>query len=225
MLIETGFSLSAAPGDAWALLTDLERVAPAMPGVTVTSVGDDELQATMRVKVGPVTAAYRTTVAFAQRDEAAGTAVLKASGRETRGTGTVDATVTATLTPDGTGTAVALSTDVAITGKIAQFGGSVISEVADKLLRQFAAELERQLATPPTAGLENQRATPATAAAPAAGGAGAAAPRPRPAPPTSPAEPIDLGRLAGGALLPQAQPTIIALLLGVIIGLLLGRRR
>jgi carbon monoxide dehydrogenase subunit G len=218
MFIETGFTLSAAPAEAWALLTDLERVAPAMPGVTVTAVEGDELQATMRVKVGPVTAAYRTTVSFAQRDEAAGTAVLKASGRETRGAGTVDATVTATMTPQGTGTAVALSTDVAITGKIAQFGGSVISEVADKLLRRFAAELERELAAP----AEPSVPAPAAAAAAPAGPAAASAPR---STPPGEAAPVDLGRLAGGALLPQGQPLVIALLLGVVIGLLLGRRR
>jgi carbon monoxide dehydrogenase subunit G len=80
MLIETGFTLARPLQDSWALLTDLERVAPAMPGVTVESSDDEGLHAVMRVKVGPVTASYRTVVSIVSLDEAARTAVLRASG-------------------------------------------------------------------------------------------------------------------------------------------------
>src|SRR3954454_215392 len=106
MLIQTGFSRGSPVEEAWPMLTDLERVAPAMPGVKVDSADDEGLHATMRVKVGPVTASYRTLVTIESLDEAVHTAVLKASGRETRGPGTVEATVTAALRADGDQTAV-----------------------------------------------------------------------------------------------------------------------
>jgi len=203
MLIETGFTLARPLEQSWALLTDLERVAPAMPGVTVESSDDEGLHAVMRVKVGPVTAAYRTVVSIVSLDEAARVAVLRASGKETRGPGTVEATVTATMAAEGdAATAVQLSTDLAVTGKMAQFGGGVMTEVAEKLLRQFADQLEEQLAEP----------------APAAATAGT------PTPPTT-AEPVDLGRMAGSAMLPKAAPALVAIGLAVLALVLLRRRR
>jgi carbon monoxide dehydrogenase subunit G len=202
MLIETGFTLARPLVDSWALLTDLERVAPAMPGVTVESSDADGLHAVMRVKVGPVTASYRTVVSIVSLDEAARTAVLRASGKETRGPGTVDATVTARMAPEGdAATAVQLSTDLAVTGKMAQFGGGVMTEVAEKLLRQFADQLEEQLAAPETA-------------------AGAVAS----APPIQ-AEPVDLGRMAGSAVLPKAAPALVAIGLALLALVLLRRRK
>src|SRR3954471_24076020 len=118
MQIQTGFSLPLPVEEAWPLLTDLERVAPSMPGVKVDSADDEGRHAPMRGKVGPVTASYRTLVTIESLDEAGPTAVLKASGRETRGPGTVEATVTAALRADGDQTAVDLATDLAVTGKV-----------------------------------------------------------------------------------------------------------
>jgi carbon monoxide dehydrogenase subunit G len=204
MLIETGFTLARPLDESWALLTDLERVAPAMPGVTVESSDADGLHAVMRVKVGPVTASYRTVVSIVSLDEAARTAVLRASGKETRGPGTVDATVTAQMAPEGdAATAVALSTDLAVTGKMAQFGGGVMTEVAEKLLRQFADQLEEQLAAPAP--------TPPTEADGSA--------------PPIQAEPVDLGRLAGSAVLPKAAPALVAIGLALLALVLLRRRK
>jgi carbon monoxide dehydrogenase subunit G len=151
MRIETGFRLGMPVESAWPVLIDLERVASCMPGVTVESSQDDYLQATMRVKVGPVTASYRATVAVESLDEASHTAVLRMHGQETRGPGTVEADVTAVLSPDGGGGAsssVSLTTDLDVTGKVAQFGGGVLSEVADRVLQQFAKRLEAELAAP-----------------------------------------------------------------------------
>jgi uncharacterized protein len=202
MLIETGFTLGRPLEESWGLLTDLERVAPAMPGVTVESFDAEGLHATMRVKVGPVTATYRTTVTIVSLDEATRTAVLRASGKETRGPGTVSATVTATMTAAGAATEVQLSTDLAVTGKIAQFGGGVMTEVADKLLRQFAESLEAQLGAAPAS--EPAAATPAVPA---------------------PAEAVDLGKLAGSALVPKAAPVLAGIGLALLALLLLRRRR
>jgi carbon monoxide dehydrogenase subunit G len=143
--IETGFRVSLPVREAWPLLTDLERVAPSMPGVVIDSVDDDGLWATMRVKVGPVHAAYRMRVRLDSLDSTTHTAVLKASGRETQGPGTVEATVVAALTGENGATAVALFTDLTVTGRVAQFGGGVMTEVADRLLVQFTERLEADL--------------------------------------------------------------------------------
>jgi uncharacterized protein len=206
MLVETGFGLPCGVEEAWALLTDLERVAPALPGATVESVDARTLHATMRVKVGPVTASYRTVVSIASLDEISRTATLRASGRETRGTGGVEATVTATMTAAADATEVRLTTDLAVTGKVAQFSGGVMTDVADRLLRQFAERLESELAT-------------------GSGEPIAAEPqRPGRPPALAPAEPVDVGRVAGAALLPKIAPVVAAFALGAATTLLLRRR-
>lgn len=196
MEIVTSFRLAVPPDEAWPVLTDLERVAPCMPGVQVESADDDGLQAKMRVKVGPVTAAYRTQISMESRDDEARTAVLRATGREARGPGTVDALVTASLKGEGDATAIDLKTDLTVTGKVAQFGGSVMTEVADRLLQQFAAKLEQDLTAGPAT------APAADPAAERAAGENGTAPRQAVPPPPEP-EPIDLGRIAGEALMPR----------------------
>jgi hypothetical protein len=210
MQIETGFALGVPVDKAWPLLSDLERVAPAMPGVQVESSGADGVRATMKVKVGPVTATYRTLVSVESLDDATHTAVLKASGRETRGPGTVEALVTARLSDDNGATAVALTTDLAVTGRVAQLGGGVMSEVADRLLQQFAARLEQDLTgggspTPPAGSVVNG---------------------PQPQPPAAPAEPepLDLGRIAGRAMLPSAERLALGGIVALLLLLLLRRR-
>jgi carbon monoxide dehydrogenase subunit G len=152
MEIANDFSLGVPLEETWALLGDLGRVAAAMPGATVDAVDADGVRVTMKVKVGPISVAYRARVEIVSRDEAAHVAVLRATGREARGQGTVEATVTAALRGDGARTDVALTTDLAVTGRVAQFGGGVMKEVADRLLKQFARRLEAQLAAPVAVG-------------------------------------------------------------------------
>jgi carbon monoxide dehydrogenase subunit G len=204
MDIANRFALSLPIDEAWPLLSDLGRVAPLMPGVQVQAADAEGLDAQMRVKVGPVTASYKMRVTTASLDEAAHTAVLRASGRELRGQGTVDATVTAVLAAADGGTAVELRTALDVTGRVAQFGGGVMKEVADRLLQQFAERLADDLATP---------AAPAT---------------PNGASPATPAEPeaVDLGRLAGASLAPRlAAPVLAGAAFALAFALLLRRRR
>lgn len=151
MEIANDFSLGVPLDEAWALLGDLGRVAAAMPGATVDEVDADGVRLTMKVKVGPISVAYRARVEIASRDDATHVAVLKVTGREARGQGTVEATVTAALRAAGARTDVALATDLNVTGRVAQFGGGVMKEVADRLLKQFARRLEAQLTEPPAA--------------------------------------------------------------------------
>ena len=141
------FRVNLPPGQAWSLLTDVERIAPCMPGAQLTGVDGDTYNGVVKVKVGPMTVQYKGVVSFEEKDDEARTAVLHARGRDTRGQGNADARVTARLVPDGDGTGVTVDTHLTITGRIAQFGRGVIEEVSGKLLAQFVDNLEGQLAT------------------------------------------------------------------------------
>ncbi len=131
------FVVPASVDVTWAMLMDLEGVAPCFPGATLTSVEGDEFAGSVKVKLGPIAMLYNGTGRFVERDEANYRAVIEAKGKDKRGNGTAGAKVVAQLTPDGTGTAVEVSTDLSITGKPAQFGRGVIQDVSDKLLGAF----------------------------------------------------------------------------------------
>ena len=128
---------------AWAVFTDVERIAPCLPGAQLQEVEGDEYRGIVKVKVGPITAQYKGQAKFLSLDPENHVAVLRAEGRETRGQGNANATITATLTPDGEGTAVAIVTDLTVTGRVAQFGRGVLADVSAKLLDQFVADLEK----------------------------------------------------------------------------------
>ncbi len=166
MQLENSFTVPAAPDDAWAVLLDVERVAPCMPGATLTGHDGDTFEGTVKVKVGPIAVSYRGTAAFVDRDDTAHTVKIDAKGRETRGSGTANATISCRLTPDGAGTKVEVTTDLAITGKPAQFGRGVIGEVAGKVITQFADALAEEISSGQKAPAEPAPAE--TAAEPAA---------------------------------------------------------
>lgn len=143
MELTNDFQVALDVDRAWALLTDLERIAPCMPGAQLQEVEGDEYRGVVKVKVGPITAQYKGQATFVSRDDDAHVAVLRAEGRETRGQGNASATITATLTPAGEGTAVSVVTDLTITGRVAQFGRGVLADVSAKLLGQFVESLEQ----------------------------------------------------------------------------------
>jgi carbon monoxide dehydrogenase subunit G len=149
------FTVNVPIDEAWDVLTDVTRIAPAMPGAKLEGVEGDEYRGVVKVKVGPVTAEYRGAASFIERDATSHRAVLRAEGRETRGQGNATATITASLVPDGDGTRVSVVTDLSITGRVAQFGRGVLADVSNKLLGQFVAALERTVLGP-------NRATSAT---------------------------------------------------------------
>ncbi|WP_063997151.1 SRPBCC family protein [Streptomyces phaeochromogenes] len=170
------FRVNLPPDQAWSLLTDVERIAPCMPGAQLTGVDGDTYNGVVKVKVGPMTVQYKGVVSFEEKDDEARTAVLHARGRDTRGQGNADARVTARLVPDGDGTRVTVDTHLTITGRIAQFGRGVIEEVSGKLLAQFVDNLEGQLATEKEQAQESVAPMPeagVTAVAGAGAGAGA----------------------------------------------------
>ena len=169
MELDNTFTVPVPPEVAWDVLLDVARIAPCMPGATVDEVDGDVVTGRIKVKVGPVSLTYRGTAKFHERDEAARSVLVEASGKETRGAGTATATVKASLEPaEGDATLVTMHTTMNVTGRPAQFGRGVMVEVAGKLVGQFAENLAKQLAADPTT--DTATADTATdAAAPAAG--------------------------------------------------------
>ena len=151
MKLEHTFSVPADLDTVWAAVLDPERVAPCMPGASLSEVEGDSFKGTVKVKVGPISLQYKGSGEFLEKDEAARKVVIKASGKDTRGNGTASATVTVTLREDGDATAGSVDTDLSITGKPAQFGRGLISEVGGKILDSFASCLATKLAPEPPA--------------------------------------------------------------------------
>ncbi len=152
MELTNDFRVSVSPAKAWAVLTDVERIAPLLPGAQLQEIEGEEFRGVVKVKVGPITAQYKGTANWQERDEGARNAVLEASGRDTRGQGNARATISMSLTPDGEGTKVDVVTDLTITGKVAQFGRGVLADVSSKLLGQFVEALEADLEREGTVG-------------------------------------------------------------------------
>jgi len=191
------FSVPVPVEEAWAVLTDLERVAPCMPGLELQEVAGDDYRGVVAVKVGPMVARYQGVASFQERDEAHHRAVIRAEGRESRGQGNAAATVTATLTPADGGTRVTLHTDLKITGKAAQFGRGVLADVSRRLLGEFVRALEADVLAA-ASGEERGEIAPASSG-----------------------EPIDLLATAGSPVLKRIVP--IAIAVAVVLWLLLRR--
>ncbi|HVF31934.1 MAG TPA: SRPBCC domain-containing protein [Acidimicrobiales bacterium] len=145
MEITNEFRVNVPVEEAWKVLTDVERIAPCLPGAQLQEIEGDEYRGVVKVKVGPITAQYKGRATFKSKDDAGHVAVLKAEGRDTRGQGNASALITATLTPEGDRTAVKVETNLTITGKVAQFGRGVLVDVSGKLLTQFVECLEHDL--------------------------------------------------------------------------------
>jgi len=149
MELEHRFTVPASVDETWAMFNDLEKVTPCFPGAALTSVDGDDFAGTVKVKLGPVSLQYSGTGTFVERDEDTHTARFEAKGKDKRGNGTAAAKVRAVLEPDGAGTAVAVSTDLAVTGKPAQFGRGLMQDVSDKLLDRFVDCLTEKLTAEP----------------------------------------------------------------------------
>jgi carbon monoxide dehydrogenase subunit G len=140
------FTVPASVDQAWATFMDLPLVGACFPGATVTEVTEEGFSGTVKVKLGPIALVYAGTGAFVERDDAAHRAVIEAKGKDKRGNGTAGATVTIQLVDAGDGSTRAdVQTDLAVTGKPAQFGRGVMQDVSDKLLGQFIACIEGEI--------------------------------------------------------------------------------
>jgi uncharacterized protein len=234
MKLEHEFTVPTSVDEAWKVLLDVERVAPCMPGATLLTVDGDEFTGTVKVKVGPIQVTYKGQAKFAELDEAGHRAVIEASGKEARGSGTAAATVVALLQASGdTSTSVSVTTELNVTGRPAQFGRGVMEEVAGKLIGQFAKCLADELGSPAAASTAPEPApaqAPKPAPTPVVDASEPQAPKkeasagPRHvAPPARAAEPIDLLDVAGGSLAKRVAPVVAVL--AVLLLIVWGRRR
>jgi carbon monoxide dehydrogenase subunit G len=166
MLIENAFEVDAGPDRVFAFLSDAHNVVTCFPGAELTEdLGDDSYRGKVKIKVGPVTAAFTGTATIVERDEAARVAVLRAEGKDTKGTGSAKATAEMRVTPVDGGSAVHLSTDLTISGKLAQFGRGIMTDVATRMVGELASRAREQLAAPVAGGVATV-AAPIAAAAP-----------------------------------------------------------
>jgi hypothetical protein len=147
--IDNAFEVPVPIGEAWAILTDIEGIAPCMPGAELTEVVDGtSYKGKISVRLGPVALVFNGTARFEEIDEAGYRARVKASGRDSKGRGGADAMVVFHLEPDGNGTKVLIHTDLQLSGSVAQYGrgASMISALAGQLIGQFADCLKATLA-------------------------------------------------------------------------------
>jgi len=244
MELEHEFTIPVPVDRAWPVLLDVERVAPCMPGASLDSVDGDDFTGRLKVKVGPITVTYKGDARITEKDADNHAVTMEASGKEARGTGTAAATVNAQLHSEGDNTRVTVKTNFNVTGKPAQFGRGVLSDVGGKLIDRFAERLADQLAggeAPSGNGQAADRAVPATNGTGPASAAtetvpqpregdepsGASAPRPAPVRPVVAADDdaIDLFDVAGMPMLKRLAPIAVGILvLGVIFKLIRRRR-
>ena len=171
MKIENSFDVDAPPEAAWALLMDVPRVIPCMPGATLAeTVDDDHWKAKLAVKLGPISLNFDADVTRETSDEQAHRAVLATNARESRGRGSAQATIESTLAAQNGGTRVDIVTDLTLTGPVAQYGRGMVQSVAGQLTSQFATCLQKQLApTLATEGAPAPAPTPVQEARPVSG--------------------------------------------------------
>lgn len=236
MNLEHSFTVPVGIDEAWKILLDIELIGPCMPGATIDSVDGDDFTGSVKVKLGPIGLTYKGKASFVEKDEANHRAVIDARGRDARGNGTAAAKVTATLAEQGGSTKVNVTTDLDITGKPAQFGRGVMVDVGNKLIGQFADNLEATISGDDGA---DESAPAATASStPASGTAAAdspatdtlapgtpapaavAPPKPQARPNTT--EPINLIESAGPAVAKRLAP--VAAVVALVVLFVLRRR-
>jgi len=222
--LQHSFSVPVDVDRAWAVLVDIEQVAPCMPGAALDTVDGDEFTGSVKVRLGPIGITYKGKARFVEKDQVAHRAVIDAQGKDARGNGTASATVTATLHPQDDGTRVEVNTDLAITGKPAQFGRGVMVDVGNKLIGQFADCLAGKLAKPAGPAADGPAAAaPAAVSGPPPAASQPDTPQTSPEAPAEEVAPIDLMASAGPAVLKRLAP--VALLLAVLVLVIVLRRR
>jgi hypothetical protein len=224
------FTVNRPIEEAWPLITDLERIAPCLPGAELQEVEGETYRGVVKVKLGAISSQFKGEAHFVERDDVNYRAKIKGAGRDTGGRGNASADITAqaeSLSP--TSTRVAVTTELHITGKVAQFGRGIMGDVSSKLMEQFADNLNQMIdeqgheapdtiaaATPPA----DVAAAVTDAADPEAAAAAPVKPQVRKI--EGPAsEPIDLMGMGGSSLIKRIAPALIA----VMVVLLLVRRR
>jgi carbon monoxide dehydrogenase subunit G len=149
MEFDNSFEVPLPVGDAWALLMDIRRIAPCMPGAELTGVVDQHTyKGRIGVRLGPVALTFGGTVKFEEIDDANHRARVAAQGSDSKGRGAANAAASFRLEPTGGGTKVLVHTDLTLAGAVAQYGRGVgiIQLTAAQIVTQFANNLKAQLA-------------------------------------------------------------------------------
>ena len=226
MDLNHSITVNQSIAETWKILTDLERIAPCLPGAQLQEVEGDVYKGVVKIKVGPIVAQFKGEAQFAERDDANYTATLKASGRDTGGKGNASATITATLTSvTESSTVCNVVTDLAITGKVAQFGRGAMADISEKLIAQFAENLNTLIDTEGATAASTKVATEVPKASEPTSDASGDLPKVRkiegPA-----AEPLNLQDVAGGAMMKRILPVLAGLAaLGLFLKRIFSRRR
>lgn len=230
--ITNEFTVNRPIDEAWAVLCDVERIAPCLPGAQLQEIEGETFRGVVKIKLGAVNANFKGEAKFVERDDTAHRAVLSASGRDTGGRGNASADVTAeavALSP--TSTRCTVSAELHITGKVAQFGRGIMGDVSKKLMDQFSANLntmlDEQSIEQPASAEEPEATEPAPEStqesAEAASDDTGGQERPTVRRIDGPAaDPIDVAGLAGPAVLKRAAPIVAVVL---VLAVLLRRRR
>ena len=189
MELDHEFTVPVPVGQAWPVLLDVERIAPCMPGATLDSVDGDEFTGRLKVKLGAMTITYKGSARIASQDESAHTVTIEGTGKEARGSGTASATVQAQMHDEGEQTRVTVHTKLNVTGRPAQFGRNILSEVGGKLVSRFAGNLAEEITReePPA----EASAAEASAAAPETEAPAEETAVPAEAPATAATEPVE----------------------------------
>jgi uncharacterized protein len=170
MEFDNSFDVPLAPAEAWAVLLDIRRIAPCMPGAALTEVIDAQnFRGKIAVRLGPVALAFAGAVKLENIDEVNRSAQVKAQGTDDKGRGSANAMATFRIEPSGTGSRVLIHTDLMLSGAVAQYGRGVgmIQATASQIIGQFAANLRKQLEDPRPAVAAPAPVPAPTAAAPA----------------------------------------------------------
>ena len=224
MELNNDFEVAAPVDLGWAVLTDVERIAPCLPGAQLLEIEGDEFRGVVKIKVGPITAQYKGAASFSERDDVEHRAVLRAEGRDTRGAGNAAADITAELEATDVGTKVTVTTDLTVTGKVAQFGRGVMADVSKKLMGQFAENLSDLIAASDDEAVVESPANGVTVDAAADDAAVDVLVDETPAVrvvDASEVEAIDLLGAAGAPILKRLVPTLLAVVAVVVIILIL----
>jgi uncharacterized protein len=229
MRFENEIEVAQPPKELFAFLTDVERVAPCLPGASIDGRDGDDYTGSMKVKVGPITGTYKGKMRFLEQDEDALRAVMSARAAEVNGQGDAEAKITTQIEDAGDdGSRIRMETDLQMRGRVAQFGRGAMEKISQRMFDEFARNLEREMSggggaaeAPEAAGGEEPSEEPRAEAdrereRPAPSGRGRAAAEPQALDPVS---------MFVAPVLKKALPVLGPALIGLGYGYLLGRLR
>jgi uncharacterized protein len=215
MKIQNEIEVAAPPEELFDVLSDVERVAPLLPGASLEGKEGDAYTGAVKLKIGPITASYRGRLRFLELDEESHRAVMEASAQETNGQGNAQARITASVSGSDSQSVLNLDTDLEVRGKAAQFGRGVLGNVSQRILDQFARNLESEVLSSreePEEDAPKEEAEPDGA-------------RPQRAAPAG-GESLDVLSLLGGPpVLRRVAPVVAGLVLGLLVGNFFASRK